>query len=263
MSNTCEWGKLTVHQLRSELAKVGAKTTGRKAELLERLEAYQRNSNFLGPSVILPESNPMPEWPQEGFKSLTAENHSVIAQIREQQVHNYIIRWQGLEAELSQNISAIKNGRSMTNSVEAISFLKSQDLVFFSGMVQASMRKRVSYNFKLIIKNSGEIQNSHCECPAGKGPNSTCKHIVAVGLVLSDFVRTGEICLLKSCTEILQTFQRPRKAHNGSPVRVEALWPKNPWIRRDPRLPKVRNRSGYVHEVKTIFNSKNEENIPD
>ncbi len=40
------YGRLTVPALKKELAQRGAKTSGRKAELVERLEAYDRNDNF-------------------------------------------------------------------------------------------------------------------------------------------------------------------------------------------------------------------------
>ena len=36
------------------------------------------------------------------------------------------------------------------------------------------MTKKVYYSYKLKVDNSGEILNSHCECPAGRGPYGTC-----------------------------------------------------------------------------------------
>jgi uncharacterized Zn finger protein len=57
--------------------------------------------------------------------------------------------------------------------------------------------------------------NSHCECPAGKGPHGTCKHIAAVLLMLIDFVTTGEIEVEKSCTDNLQTFHKPKNYYSG------------------------------------------------
>ena len=66
------------------------------------------------------------------------------------------------------------------------------------------------YNFRLKIeKLSGNPVNSHCECPAGKGPNATCKHIAAVLLMLESFSQTGEKHVKNSCTQDLQTFHKP------------------------------------------------------
>ena len=52
-----------VTELKVELAKRGAKTTGRKAELIDRLEAYERNQDFTSAPVLIPQAEPMPEWP--------------------------------------------------------------------------------------------------------------------------------------------------------------------------------------------------------
>lgn len=64
------------------------------------------------------------------------------------------------------------------------------------------------YNFRLKIeKLSGSPLNSECECPAGKGPNATCKHKAAVMLMFECFSQTGVIQVQKTCTQDLQTFQ--------------------------------------------------------
>lgn len=48
---------------------------------------------------------------------------------------------------------------------------------------------QVFYTFKMKLdKVTGDILNSHCECPAGRGPHSSCKHVAAVSLMLSKFV---------------------------------------------------------------------------
>jgi uncharacterized Zn finger protein len=50
---------------------------------------------------------------------------------------------------------------------------------------------------------------------SGEGPCGTCKHIVAVLLVLVKFVETGDLEVIRSCTEELQSFKRPTKLHSG------------------------------------------------
>lgn len=64
-------------------------------------------------------------------------------------------------------------------------------------------------------KTNGSPVNACCECPAGKGPSATCKHIAAVMLMLQHLLDTGEIKVEKSCTEDLQTFHRPKAFYNG------------------------------------------------
>lgn len=90
--------------------------------------------------------------------------------------------------------------------------------VFFSSIIGAEMKK-VSYNVK-VVTSQDSVLNSACECPAGSGPHSTCKHVVALLLSISEFTETGELKVTKSCTEQLQSFKRPRKENQGSPVKV-------------------------------------------
>ncbi len=54
---------------------------------------------------------------------------------------------------------------------------------FISGLVEAHYKK-VFYPIRLHLSAHGEIKYSSCECPAGTGPNATCKHIVAGMLLL-------------------------------------------------------------------------------
>ncbi len=86
------------------------------------------------------------------------------------------------------------------------------------------MKKNVSYNVKLAITDSSSIiQNCHCECPSGKGPYSSCKHVVACLIVLSTFVSSGILNVAKTCTETLQTFNAPKKRHTGGAQTVEEI----------------------------------------
>lgn len=78
---------------------------------------------------------------------------------------------------------------------------------------------QVSYTFKLKLdKVTGDILNSHCECPAGRGLHSTCKHAAAVALMLTKFVSGDKIYVDKSCTENLQVFHKPRYTYSGKYV---------------------------------------------
>lgn len=76
---------------------------------------------------------------------------------------------------------------------------------------------QVTYNYKLRLeKQSGDILSSHCECPAGKGPNGTCKHLAAVMVMLEKFIGLGELTgIEKTCTESLMMFNKPKTSHKG------------------------------------------------
>ena len=75
MPNYWHW---KVDRLKQELRERGAKLTGKKAELIDRLESYDRNDNFRGEEIVLPEANPMPDFPPlSSFRSLTLGDRSV------------------------------------------------------------------------------------------------------------------------------------------------------------------------------------------
>jgi len=73
----------------------------------------------------------------------------------------------------------------------------------------------VSDNYKLWIDAGGQILNIVCECPAGKGPYGTCKHVAAVALSLAAFSQDKQILVGQSCTEQLQSIHKPKRQHYG------------------------------------------------
>jgi hypothetical protein len=116
----------TVNKLKIELSKLGAKTTGRKSELVERLESYERNQNFSsGLNVCLPESDPMPEWPSSGFHSLTQSDQENLPNITMHHIEQYVLYRQVNNSESNLDISALKKGSLMSeDSVHAMSICR-------------------------------------------------------------------------------------------------------------------------------------------
>jgi len=99
-----------------------------------------------------------------------------------------------------------------------------------------------------VNSTAGDITNSECECPAGKGPHGTCKHVAAMLGMLEVFRRTGDLLCRKSCTDRLQTFHHPRQVYDGSPVKVDIIKKRKTGTsgeNDDPRPLKYRNRAGY------------------
>jgi hypothetical protein len=142
-------------------------------------------------------------------------------------VQQYVLYRQVTGREANADISSMKKGEKMAKeAVLALSFSSGghngddDDTVFFTGIVAVEMKKQVTYK-----KATGSVGNSHCECPAGRGPHSTCNHIVCVLLVLVRFVVTGDLSFVKSCTEELQTFKKPGKLYSGAPVPAEKMGP--------------------------------------
>ena len=147
------------------------------------------------------------------------------------------------ERGTKKSIKAIERGEKMEeDSILALSFYletalspsasastsdepdeDGNSLLYISGIVEAEMRNN-TYIMKLVIDGeTGEPLQSTCDCPAGAGPTGTCKHIVGVLLAIVKFADDGILEVKQSCTEQLQTFKKPKKSHQGSPVRAEDL----------------------------------------
>ena len=69
-----DFTKLTVVKLKKELARRGAKASGRKLDFIQWLEAYVQNQDFWGQAIEIPDVNPMPDWPDVSeFHSLALD----------------------------------------------------------------------------------------------------------------------------------------------------------------------------------------------
>ncbi|XP_048772140.2 uncharacterized protein LOC125678072 [Ostrea edulis] len=248
---------LTVVQLKKELACRNATTQGRKIDLVRRLEAYDRNANFQQPPVLLPDPLDV-NWPTTGFQQLNSEHRKLLPSITREQIEAYFLHRLAGDNEAACDIKAVKNGELLYQSerVLACSVIIEND-VFFTGIVSAAMKNKVTYSYKLRLeKESGDVLNSHCECPAGKGPNGTCKHLAACMIMLENFIENGEVAMQKSCTENLMMFNKPKASHKGSPVKVEKITigkRKSAVHLDDPRPEKFRNVEGMQDRVRNLL----------
>jgi len=73
------------------------------------------------------------------------------------------------------------------------------------------MKKDRIYKLLLSLNyNSFDIIHAQCECPAGKGPTATCKHIGALCYTFQNFCEHGMLPNFLTCTQKLQEWNRPR-----------------------------------------------------
>ena len=79
------------------------------------------------------------------------------------------------------------------------------------------MNKDCIYKLEVDIKTTGsDVCHAQCNCPAGRGPHGSCKHIAATLFALENFYSTCEEIKASndddvSCTSKLQTWNQPRK----------------------------------------------------
>uniref|UniRef100_K1P1G8 Uncharacterized protein n=1 Tax=Magallana gigas TaxID=29159 RepID=K1P1G8_MAGGI len=105
-------------------------------------------------------------------------------------------------------------------------------------------------------KSTGDNLNSDCECPAGKGPHGTCKHLTAVLLMLQHFTETGSAVIDKSCTEKLQLFPTPKATYHGVPMDAVSIPSRiRPFDEslEEPRPAKFRKVPGYQDNVRSLL----------
>ena len=209
------WRRKTVLQLKVELVQRGATTRGKKEDLIQRLIVFDQNNNFQNDPINIPDAIPMPNWPRQGFKSVTESNREQLPKITNAQIEMYVLYRQVLDKQ------AMMPGKKMEQQLEAISVVVTDNECFFSSIVSAEM-KQVSYSSKIITSSNGEVKNTQCECVVGAGVHCSCKH-VAVLLGIAKFVSGEELHITKSWTEELQSFQRPRRLHARSPVKAMNL----------------------------------------
>ena len=251
------------------LASRGAKISGRKKELQERLEAYERNDNF-GYQAIIQDSDPLPHFPDiSKFRTLTDE--AEVPKIARSHVEQYVLYRQELDAP-TKVTKAIEKGEKMLKSemVVALSFFHekpsdddedSSSVMYFSGIVAAAMSSKTTYSMKMALDSEiGEVLQAHCECPAGRGPTASCKHIVSGLLALVKFAQEGSLQVKLSCTQTLQTFKQPNKPHQGAPVEAENLgksfdWEENPIPRKYQKWYES-NLMDHVYNATTNFCSQ-------
>ena len=209
------WRGKSVPDIKKALAERGAKTTGKKEELIERLVAYEENDDFRGPAITLPEADPMPEFPPIAFfRTLTTSDKDTMPQITKSIIEQYVLYRQVQDEEQNRDVSSLKKGEKMSKeAILAVSYaLDAMGDFYLTGMVAAEMLKNTAYIFKIVLKQaSGEIIGTNCECAVGKGSAATCKHIIGVLLMIAEFIKTSQLTVQLTCTEKLQTFKKPSK----------------------------------------------------
>ena len=110
-----------------------------------RLKSYDRNNDFRGPAVLLPE--PLdPAWPTSGFKQLRPEHRILMPKITNEQVEGYFVHRMAVDNLATADVKALEKGKDMFagHRVLACSFIQQGEGIFLSGIVAAAMRHKVS-----------------------------------------------------------------------------------------------------------------------
>ena len=195
----------------------GAKKSGKKAELVERVEGYFSIGKQIDPKVdggkwyqakaakqkqaktvelnahdgnagekALKETTAWQRFPSRNLPSMYNYGH----------VYHYLVESvptgdDGLETDEASSMTAkpLKKGRNLLKSgfIEDIQDSENPDHYFVRAHVQHSMKKELPLSVKVLIsKASGFIKKATCTCIARS--LGRCSHVAAVLLHLSDYV---------------------------------------------------------------------------
>ncbi len=255
-----DYGKWTLTQLQDELRRRGIKISGRKCELVERLAGLDViQASVPVPPVAIPPPLPAVDWPDAtSFRSLDLGTRDHLPGIGKDDIEQYIVHRQANDRGANGDLSAFKEGEKLIkDKVEGLShsFRSTDSRHFFTGSVEASMKKRLSYNIRFSMDSQGSIMCSSCDCPAGAGPHSTCKHVVAGLLAVWTLKNEGKVHVQQSCTDALQSFHRPKKRSHTSPVKAPSLGKSLAGKEDnddDPRPLSGRKQQGYQDSVNML-----------
>lgn len=75
-------------------------------------------------------------------------------------------------------------------------------LVYVTSSVWAEMKKTVTYKVDASLTEDGVISETQCECAAGQGPATHCKHVTTVLFALVEFCKDGELLTDLTCTQV-------------------------------------------------------------
>ena len=122
-----------------------------------RLEAYERNCNFVGPVIDLP-NQVLIDWPVSGFRQLTEPTRNQLPRISEDHIRSYFVLQMACDNIQTDNMKALEKGRLLLESlrIQACSVLDNDGL-FFTGIVKAAMKKGV-YVLHFYIYYLGDLR---------------------------------------------------------------------------------------------------------
>ena len=109
----------------------------------------------------------------------------------------------------SINTSAVNLFRC--GHIQMIHVTTDENLLWVKANCLPEMRKDRVYKVIVSLRKPGlEVISAQCGCPAGKGPNASCKHIAALCYALVNFYQCGKLPDFLVCTQKLQEWNRPR-----------------------------------------------------
>ncbi len=147
------------------------------------------------------------------------------------------------DGQSSSNFKAISSTDSKAlrlyqrGYVQKVEVTASGNVVFYKARCEPEMRTKKHYKLRLSVETVGgdghhsksakDVLFAECSCPAGKAPFASCKHLAAVLFALEDVSRNGFTRGMITCTDELQTWNRPHTKKSKPVILSEMVWTKS------------------------------------
>ena len=213
------YGELRVLELKEILRRRGARTSGNKEALVDRLLALDASEERFGEALEdnTPEAG-SPFLPEGlSMSSLSAKHHRKIPNLDYGAIQDYM-------CADGANIHRSSYPMFKDRFLVSLQYAGSGEQYFFKGKVRAQMKKTMIYETRLEISGSGTAKHGSCECVAGSGSHAQCKHVGVVLFAIEHFLKTGEVMAEVACTSQEKQWDKPVKRKLvSSPVKCQAL----------------------------------------
>ena len=133
------------------------------------------------------------------------------------EIVNYFVVWKTVDDLPACDVKRLNSsalGLFRCGNVQDIT-VSFQNYIYIKASCLPEMRKDRAYKLIFVLgKESFDVLEAKCGCPAGKGPgkgpHASCKHIGALCYALKEYTRIGKCPEYVTYTEKLQSWNKPR-----------------------------------------------------
>ena len=211
-----------------------------------RVRAYIRNgwaSNLISPDAIpSPAANEIQSFhPTDGWKSIrnAFTSPSEVPDFSTGNIITYFVTCTAADGLAVSDFSSVNKSTEnlfLYGHVHDIELNTDGDILCVRAKCRPEMRKDRIYKLILSLSDSYNIVSAKCGCPAGVGPQATCKHVGALCYALANFCQCGQLSDFVTSTEKLKQWNRPR------PKKLETMPITELGARRQVILKKARSQ---------------------
>ena len=198
-------------------------------------------------------ASPVPiAYPQQGWEDISTAFSSLkgVLQFNTSHIVTYFVNRSVSDGLPASDFKSVNNSAEYLfrcGHVQAILVCSNEKYLFIKAKCLPEMRKDRVYLLNMAIIRPGcDIVSAECGCPAGKGPQGSCKHVGALSYALSDICRIQVLPQYQTCTDQLQQWNQPHGRHIN-PIPVDQLG-----SRRRELLPPRKRATGSM----TIFDPR-------